>query len=236
MLLQADSTQFGQLLLRDAPPEALEAAGGGFPLTASLLVTLSVLLFLLILRSFLNILPYLFGSVFRARGSAVLDGSVKLSRDRNLVAAVFILPAILLIYRYRLLDVSYFDALSPDMRLLVVGGAFVAYLLVRYLLYRWLMPRRRYDDYQQAYRIGHTFFIVLMLLALTTVGVLSILDFPEVTVRNFLLAETGVLSLLYLFRKAQILSMSCNPLTTFLYLCALELLPAALLVVPTVIL
>jgi len=48
--------------------------------------------------------------------------------------------------------------------------------------------------------------------------------------------EAGVLYLIYLLRRAQILSMSCNSLTTFLYLCGLELLPAALMVVPAVVL
>ena len=236
MQLQTDTFQFGRLLLPDAPAEAVEAAGVDFPIAASLLVTLSVLLFLLILRNFLNVLPYLSDSILRARGSAALESSVKVSRDRNLVAAVFVIPAILLIFRYRLFDISYFDALSPNLRLLAVAGVFVGYLLLRYVLYRWLMPRRRYDDYQMAYRTGYTYFILLMFLALATVAVLSILDLPDLTVKTFLLVEAGVAYLLYLLRRGHFLSMSCNPLTTFLYLCGLELLPTALLVVPAVIL
>jgi len=234
--LQTDTSHLGQLLLPGTPPPVPEGAENVFPLSASLMVAVSVLLFLLILRNFLNVLPYLSGGVLRARGSAVLEGSVKLSRDRNLVAAVLIIPAILVIYRYRLVEVSWFDTLSPDLKLLAVAGLFAAFLLLRYLLYRWFMPRRRYDDYQMAYRTGHTFFILLMLLVLATVGILSALGLPDVTVRTFLLIEAGVLYLLYLLRKGQILSTSCNPLTTFLYLCGLELLPASLLVVPAVIL
>ena len=80
-----------------------------------------------------------------------------------------------------------------------------------------------------AYRVGHTYFILLMLLALTTVGVLYLVGVDEVMVKRFLLVEAGVAYLLYLLRKGQILSASCKPLTTFLYLCALELLPACLL-------
>jgi hypothetical protein len=234
--LQTDTLPFGQLLLPDTPTESLAAAGDGFPMVASLLVAVSVLLFLLILRNFLNILPYLSDSILRARGSAALENSVKVSRDRNLVAVVLVIPAILLIYRFRLFDISYFDALSPNFRLLAVAGVFLGYLLLRFLLYRWFMPRRRYDDYQMAYRAGFTFFILLMLLALTTVGVLTALDLPDVTVRTFLYVEAGAAYLLYFLRRGQILSMSCNPLTTFLYLCGLELLPTALLVVPAVIL
>ena len=231
-----DPFKSGQLLLPDTPPEAVAAAGEGLSLAASLLVAVSVLLFLLALRSFLNVLPYLSDNILRARGSAALENSVRVSRDRNLVAAVFIIPAILLMYRYRLFDVAWFDTLSPDMRLAAIAGVFVVYLFIRFLLYRWLRPRRRYDDYQMAHRAGFTFFILLMMLALLTVGVCSVLHLSDLTIKTILLAETGVMYLLYLFRRGQILSMSCNSLTTFSYLCGLELLPTALLVVPAVIL
>ena len=234
--MQYDPFQTGQLLLPDTPPAALTGTGEGLSMIASLLVAVSVLLFLLALRSFLNILPYLADNILRARGSAALENSVRVSRDRNLVAAVFLIPAILLIYRYRLIDAAILDALSPDYRLLAIAGLFIAYLLIRFLLYRWLRPRRRYDDYQKAYRTGYTFFIMLMMLALVSVAVCYVLRLPDSTVKTVLLVETGVLFLLYLLRRGQILSLSCKPLTTFLYLCALELLPAAMLVVPAAIL
>ena len=231
-----DPFKSGQLLLPDTPPQAMEAAGEGLSLAASILVAVSVLLFLLALRIFLNVLPYLSDSLFRARGSAALENSVRVSRDRNLVAAVFLIPAVLLIFRYRLFDIAPFDTLKPDMRLLAVAGVFIAYLLLRFLLYRWMRPRRRYDDYQMAYRAGYTFFILLMMLALATVGVCYVLRVPDQTIKTLLLAEAGVVYLLYLFRKGQILSTSCKSLTNFSYLCGLELLPTALLVVPAVVL
>lgn len=231
-----DPFKSGQLLLPDTPPEVVETAGEGLSLAASLLVAVSVLLFLLALRSFLSILPYLADNIFRARGSAALENSVRVSRDRNLVAAVFLIPAILLIFRYRLIDIDFFNTLGPDMRLLAVAGVFLGFLLLRFLLYLWLKPRRRYDDYQMSYRAGYTFFILLMMLALMTVGVCYVLGLPDLTIKTLLLVETGVVYLVYLLRRAQILSMSCNSLTTFLYLCGLELLPAALLVIPAVIL
>ena len=168
--MQYDPFQTGQLLLPDTPPAALTGAGEGLSMYASLLVAVSVLLFLLALRSFLNVLPYLSDNILRARGSAALENSVRVSRDRNLVAAVFLIPAILLIYRYKLIDAAILDTLSPDYRLLAVAGLFLGYLVIRYLLYRWLRPRRRYDDYQKSYRTGYTFFILLMALSLIIFG------------------------------------------------------------------
>ncbi|MBQ6761746.1 MAG: hypothetical protein IJP49_03255 [Bacteroidales bacterium] len=230
-----DVFKSGRLLLPDTPPEA-PAPVEEVPLTGTLLVVASILLFLLILRSFLTVLPYLRDTVLRARGSAALENSVKVSRDRNLVAAVFLLPAVLLIYRYRLYDPSFLQGVGPDIRLLVIAGVFFGYLLLRYLLSRWARPRRRYDDYQMAYRAGYTFFILLMMLALATVGILYLAGVDDLIINRFLLIESGVIYLIYLLRRGQILSLSCNPLTTFLYLCGLELLPTALLVVSAVIL
>ncbi len=226
----------GRLLLPQTPPEAVQAAGDGLSWVASLLAALSVLLFLVALRSFLSILPYLSDSLFRARGSAALESSVRVSRDRNNVAAVLLLPAILLIYRYRLFDIALFGTLSPDGRLLAVAGVFLGFLLVRYVIYLWLRPRRRSEEYQTAYRMGYTLFIFLMAVALLTVGILHFTGASDLTVKSFLLAEAGVGFLVNLFRRGHFLSAFCNPLTTFLYLCALELLPAALLVVPAAVL
>ena len=230
-----DVFRSGRLLLPDTPPES-PAPVEAVPLTGTLLVVASILLFLLILRSFLTVLPYLRDTVLRARGSAALENSVKVSRDRNLVAAVFLLPAVLLIFRYRLYDPSFLQGLGPDVRLLVIAGVFFGYLLLRYLLSRWARPRRRYDDYQMAYRAGYTFFILLMMLALATVGILYLVGVDDLIISRFLLIEAGVVYLIYLLRRGQILSLSCNPLTTFLYLCGLELLPTALLVASAVIL
>ena len=227
-MLQEEIFRSGQLLLPETPPEPAFPPET-VPLSWTILVVVTVLLFLATIHSFLNVLPYLRDSISRARGSAALENSVKVSRDRNLVAAVFLLPAILLMFRYRLYDPAFLQDWSPDLRFLAVAGAFLGFFLLRYLLFRWLMPRRRYDDYQMAYRVGHTYFILLMLLALTTVGVLYLVGVDEVMVKRFLLVEAGVAYLLYLLRKGQILSASCKPLTTFLYLCALELLPACLL-------
>ncbi|MBR0052602.1 MAG: hypothetical protein IJP73_01725 [Bacteroidales bacterium] len=230
-----DVFKSGRLLLPDTPPEA-PAPVEEVPLTGTLLVVASILLFLLILRSFLTVLPYLRDTVLRARGSAALENSVKVSRDRNLVAAVFLLPAVLLIYRYRLYDPSFLQGVGPDIRLLVIAGVFFGYLLLRYLLSRWARPRRRYDDYQMAYRAGYTFFILLMMLALATVGILYLAGVDDLIINRFLLIESGVIYLIYLLRRGQILSVSCNPLTTFLYLCGLELLPTGLLVASAVFL
>jgi hypothetical protein len=75
-----------------------------------------------------------------------------------------------------------------------------------------------------------------MLVLLVTVGILALIGLDYSIVRLVLYGETALVYLLFLSRCAQILSLSCNHLRTFLYLCALEILPAALLVVSAVVL
>ena len=235
MLEEAFKT--GRLLLPEFSSGAAEnVAAAPLPWTQISLTLLFVLLFLLFLRNFLYILPSISDSIFRARGSQALESSVRVSRDRNIIALIFIIPLVLLVQRYRLYAPDFLQPLSPDAQVGAVAGVVVLFLAVRALLHLWLKPRRRSDNYMMAYRAGHTFFILLMLVALPKVGILYMFHAGDLTFRTCIYVESAVIYGLYLLRKVQILSLSCSSLTTFLYLCALELLPAALLVTSAVIL
>ncbi len=220
----------GELLLGTAPSEGLGAPSAGLPLSGELMAVLCILLFLLCLGRFINILPYIFDSILRARGSAALENSVRVREDRNIIAYILLIPACLVLYRYRIYDPAFLQDLPANYRMLGVAGILLAMLLLRLLLYRWMMPRRRYELYQVAYRAGHTFFILLMMLVLPTIGLLYVFHASDLTVRTVVVVESALSFLLYLLRKGEILSGFCNPLTTFLYLCALELLPLGLYV------
>ena len=206
------------------------------PLSMQIAVVVFVVLAIAVLQRFLQIIPFLLDSMFRARGSSALEGSVRVSHDRNLIARVLLIPAVLAAFRYRLWDPSFLTRFSPDARLGLVAAAIAAFLLLRYLLHLWLKPRRHADSWWLGYRAGHTWFILLMMLLLPTVGILYLVHVNDLTVKWFILAELGFVYALFLFRKAQILALSCNPLLTFLYLCALEILPASMLVVSAMLL
>ena len=199
-------------------------------------VVVFVVLAIIVLKRFLQILPFLLDSIFRARGSSTLEGSVRVSHDRNLIAAVLLIPAVLATFRYRLWNPSFLERFSPDARLGLVTAAIAAVLLLRYLLHLWLKPRRHADSWWLGYRAGHTWFILFMLLMLFTLCILYLLHANDLTVKWFILVELSFVFALFLFRKAQILALSCNPLLTFLYLCALEIIPASMLVVSAMLL
>ena len=218
----------GSLLLEQSASGELPAGAAPVSYLFSALVILFVLLFLITVRSFLHLVPFLSDSLMRARGSLALENSVRVSRDRDMVAMVLIIPAVLLLVRYGIYEPSFFAPLGSDVRLLLVASMFIGFLVLRFILYKLLRPRKRYDNYQLSYRAGNTYFILLMLLVLVSAGVLWLFHANDLFMRTFIIVEAATVYLFFLVRRAQILSLSCTGLTTFLYLCALEILPAAL--------
>ena len=219
----------GELLLPTEPSGPAEAVVADLPLLGEIMMVVFILLALLLLGNFLSIVPHLADSILRARGSTALEGSVRVSRDRNMIALVFVIPAIIIQFRYKMYFPDFVQDMTPTARLLTTSGIFVGYLLLRYLMYLWFRPRRS-DAYQMSYRAGFSFFILLCLVAFLTIGVLELFNASDLTVRTFLWVEVILFYSIFFFRRGQILSTNCSPFITFLYLCALEILPTGLLV------
>ena len=202
----------------------------------NIIVVVFVAVALALLPTFFHLAPYLADAVFRARGSEALEFSVSVTRDRNMFAYLLIVPAVLIMSRYRLYDPDFMQQFSGEMHLLACAGVLAAYLLLRVLLYIILKPRRHYEYFRLAHRAIYTFFILLMLMALPAIGLLTVIDANDVIIRSVLYVLLAAVYLVFIVRKAQILSLSCNGLRTFLYLCGLELFPTAALIVSAVVL
>lgn len=206
------------------------------PLSASILVLVFVVLMILLLPNFMQLVPYLADSFLRARGSSALENSVRVSRDRNTVALVMLLPAQLLVFRYRLYNPDFMAWQSGDRRIWIIAAVFGVYFILRIFTYLLLKPRRRYEAYQTAHHAAYTFFILMVLLMLLTAGGMFLFKAPDQLIRTVLYAEAIAVYFVFLIRRAQILSLSCNHFRTFLYLCALELIPTAALVASALLL
>ena len=235
MLLQA-LFKSGRLLLEDTPVTDATETVAGMPVLFVVLAVAFVLAAILFLPRFLSLAPLLFDSLFRARGSVSLESSVRASNDRRLVAAVLLLPAALITYHYRLYDAAFLRDLSEGWRLLAVLGVIWAYAMVRLLIYLILKPRRNNEFFVLARRTSYTYFILMMVVVLVSVGILSLFRSPDAVIRQVLYTEFILFYFSFLLRRAHILGLSCNPLRTFLYLCALEILPTAALVVSAILL
>ena len=230
-----EALRSGELLL-NTEPALVEETVRSVSIVEPALVSLFTLLLIIFMRNFINILPYIIDSFTRARGSSDLEGSVRVSRDRNLIAMIFIIPFILLLYFYRIYDPSFLSGMGDNMRLLLIGAIFIAYLLLRRLLVVIFAPRRVNDNYAMAEKAAYTFFILAGMLVLPTFGILYLLGVNDLTIKTVALAEISFVYLFFLLRKSQILSTFCSPLTVFLYLCALEFLPTGLYVASALLL
>lgn len=230
-----EALRSGELLL-PSEPTLVEEAVHSVSIMEPALVSLFTLLLIVFMRNIINILPYLIDSFTRARGSSDLEGSVRVSRDRNIIAIVFIIPFILILYFYRIYDPSFLSGMGDNMRLLLIGGIFIGYLLLRKLLVVIFAPRRVNDNYAMAEKAAYTFFILAGMLVLPTFGALYLFGVNDLTIRTVALAEIAFVYLVFILRKSQILSTFCSPLTVFLYLCALEFLPTGLYVASALLL
>lgn len=171
-------------------------------------------------RNYYFIFPYLIDCAWQWRGNLRLEASVPRTRVRNLSSAVTVLPLALVFLR--------FDVLPLCLVLL--------WWLLRTLVTLLLRPKGKGEQYYDAARrSGMNYFILYGLLVLPVVGGLWLFHVPPMPVRVVLLAVSGLFYLLFLVRKTQILRSVFRHLTVFLYLCALEIIPSALLVAATVL-
>lgn len=195
------------------------------------LVMLAIFLFLLSFRDIVSLIPSLLDCIDRARANISLEHSLNVARQRNLVAIEAALPFCLVVDRYCLYSPDIMKLVPDKLGALSTIAAFLAYILVRKLAYLLFHPLRQSAEANNT--IHHTpynYFIVIVALLLATVGIMSVLHCSDELIKSVLLWETGVSFLYTLIRTSQILGYYCNFFTTFLYLCALELLPAGLLI------
>ena len=194
------------------------------------LVVAAVLIGIAGLRDLLRLLPELLYCVSRPRASVSLEYNTSVVRMRNTAALISILPFCLLADRFGLFRPELWSAVPEEWSAPATVGVFLAYLLLRTVCSALIRPPRLSGTAADAVRRSPwNYFILLTLLMLLTVGLLYIFRPSDTVVRITLYAETALFFLLSLLRSGQILASGFSGLTTILYLCGLELLPAAAL-------
>ncbi len=194
------------------------------------LVVAAVLIGIAGLRDLLRLLPELLYCFSRPRASVSLEYNTSVVRMRNTAALISILPFCLLADRFGLFRPELWSAVPEEWSAPATVGVFLAYLLLRTVCSaRIRLPRLSGTAADAVRRSPWNYFILLTLLMLLTVGLLYIFRPSDTVVRITLYAETALFFLLSLLRSGQILASGFSGLTTILYLCGLELLPAAAL-------
>ena len=188
-------------------------------------------IFLLSIRSFFKILPSLGDCILRWKGTLDLEDSLQLSGSRNWIAIVLFVPLCMVAYSYDLYHPDYMDTLPPALGLTAISGSMLACLLLRFFLnWQLEMGSFRSKVFMAANHAFYNYMIILFLIVFPVGAILNATTGDKELTRTMLLHTIAITYLIHILRRGQIFASACNPFTTFLYLCGLELLPTTVLV------
>ena len=202
-----------------------------------IVAAVSVIIGILLVRKISDILPLLPGCLLRWKECLTIENSVRLARERNIFAAFLALPFCALVSRYRL----YCPELSAGMD----GPAYFAFICAvtaTYWLLRTVMRKtvRKTGSGEKLFRAGMKTFRSFCCLTVPTIlaaaGICSFSDISDDVTRPLILYIMLGFYILAIFRELQIFSNCCSFLSSILYLCALEILPTGILLLPAVLL
>ena len=201
------------------------------------LALISLLIIITLLRRLVSIYPSLLACLIRWKESVNLEMSVKLSRDRDILAVVLIIPFCLTAFHWGLYHPSFIENFGQTAGLAITICIFIIYILLRWALTSLCRSKKsRKSAYSTSVAAGRTFFIILTLLLMAIGGILSFIGVDHQTIKDAMIWVSGAIYLLFIFRRTQIFASSYNFFTVFLYLCALEIIPTGVLVTSAMIL
>ena len=201
-----------------------------------ILAVVAVALLILHMLDLFRLIPHLLYCYSRARGAEALEHSLGTARLRNLLAFSFSLPFCLVLDRFAVLRPTFWNVIPPAWSAPATIGLVAAFVIVRALFHAFFRPRRMSGEVVTTLRHNLYNYLLLMVpLMLLVTALLLIFPIDEALGRTILRALIAAIWGLSTLRSGQILAAHGAGLSTFLYLCALELIPAALLVAVVVL-
>ena len=200
------------------------------------LALISLLIALLLLKTMVGVFPSLIACLTRWKESVNLDASVQLSRNRDITTLALVIPFCLTVTRFRLYDPHFMVGLNDNGRLAVTIGILIGWMLLRPFLEHLLRPRKGNPKaYGTARKAAYTYLCILTLLLMLTGGIMAFVDAAPETIKTAMLWISATIYAVLLLRKTQILISSYSFFASFLYLCALEIIPTGALVASAII-
>ena len=200
------------------------------------LALISLIAVIAMLKRLVNIFPSLMACMIRWKENINLNISLKTRTDRDLLAFSMMIPFCLTVHHFRMYCPGFMKGLSDNAGLGVVFGIFAAYLALRVACrYLFRLHKTPSSTYETATDSVRTYFIILTFLLMTTGGVLSFAGVDLLHIRTAMFWISGAMYLIFIVRKTQIFYSSCSFFASFLYLCALEILPTGVLIASAVI-
>lgn len=196
-----------------------------------LLVSAAIVTAILCLSQFIEVFPIVFSGIFRTKPVMSFESNVRLGRERDTVAWAAYFALCLVFARYDVISLRFMEQFPFGLSTLIVLGIMLFYMLLRMTLISIFEPKRRGKEYYKASNnLYFNYLILLAVLMAVTVTICLVSDMNDLIVRRILLYEIAGTAVLLALRKLEILSNYCNLLLGFLYLCALEIFPAGLLI------
>lgn len=237
-MLDGELFRQGRLEMSSAPlPEFQTPAEWNDLLPNKIAIVLSVVLVLIYLKDIIRLIPPLLYALDRKRGGESLEYNVSAARMRNTVALIYTLPFCLIADYCGAYRPGFWSMVPPEWSSAATLGVMLAYFLLRRLCYAALRPGKMSAESLATLKHSlYNYFIVLVSVAVPTIGILPLFSVREDIISTVFLALTGLAFAFATVRAWQILKSRRSPLPTILYLCGLEILPAAAVVASAVLL
>jgi hypothetical protein len=206
------------------------------PIFAATAVVCTIL-FLIFLGTFLHLMPALMNGVIRWKGNLELEDSLQLSKSRNIIAAILYIPVVMIFYHFGIFRPAFLDSIPSLWRFPVVVGIFMAYLLLRWFL-NWQIELQNFSSktFTAANNCFFSFTIILFLALFIVIIIMKPFTNNDHVTSIVLTIAFFAFYCFHIYRRGQIFASVCNPLTTFLYLCTLEIIPTGMMVITTTML
>ncbi len=197
----------------------------------NILALVSTLIIITLLKRLVNIFPSLLACMIRWKESVNIEASVKNSYDRDIITVGMVIPFILVAAKFRLYDPTVMEGMNENLRIGVTAGVFLAYYVIRLMASMMVQTRKqRRKTFTTAAKAAYTFFIILTILLTASGGVMSFIGMETAVIRNAMLWISAFIYALLILRKFQIFASGFSIFASFLYLCALEILPTGILI------
>ncbi len=237
-MLDEELFRQGRLEMSSAPlPEFQTPAEWNDLLPNKIAIVLSVVLVLIYLKDIIRLIPPLLYALDRKRGGESLEYNVSAARMRNTVALIYTLPFCLIADYCGAYRPGFWSMVPPEWSSAATLGVMLAYFLLRRLCYAAIRPGKMSAESLATLKHSlYNYFIALVSVAVPTIGILPLFSVREDIISTVFLALTGLAFAFATVRAWQILKSRRSPLPTILYLCGLEILPAAAVVASAVLL
>lgn len=223
---------FGQLHLpQTAPQEASDVFVWAESTPNIILVLVSTALVLIVLKVYFKLFPTLLSCFLKTRPNIELEKNFHSSATRSICSAAFLLPFILMVDRFRLYSPSLLGKVAPGWSVAAIFGVVVAFLFLRFVFYPIRPNELRGDESKAAHCFLFTCFTVMVPVMLLSLGGMLVFNVEETVIRYVLLGEIALFYFISIVRTGLFLGIQCSALGTISYLCALEIIPAVLVVI-----